>query len=356
MIQEFSPNHLPFVPKYGQVVYISTATHRRIDNYVENHYDSLARAFKLRGLDFCTFYEFADESLAYYAPRLDKNQREVKVAESFLPYSVISGYSPTLLFSPTDQAQSGIARPKVYAVEVKSTWYQPLALTFRRLAMEIYREMHSHPQPTSPLPIDLEPDLEPGTASPADEGYSGSVRFRVRDWEPALDTKGQELVAEIIERIDELRNRGVSTAQLRDLIDDDEPLSRIRITKDHRIYLPDYDNLEIQLPSLLKAVYFLFLRHPEGIRFKEMIDHHDELLRIYRSLQPIGGSARQEQSIRSLTDPLSNSIHEKCSRIREAFVSRFDYSLAKNYCITGKRGEPRRIMLDPTYVLWEHEG
>lgn len=349
MIQDISSKHLPFVPKFGQVVYISSGLRKRIDDFVQNRFDLLVREFSKKGLDFCTFYEFADESLAYYAPRLNKTQRYNKVAESFLAYNIISNDRPILLFSPTDKTQSGIARPKVYAVKVKSKWYQPLSLTFRRLAKEIYRELHRHPSPTSTLPNDLEPDVEVS---------DGSIRFSIRGWNKqpqvsSLDDRSLELVNEVMERIAELRNRGVSTAQLHNLIDIDEPLSRMRITKDHHIYLLDYDNLEIQLPSLLKALYFLFLRHPEGIRFKEMIDHHDELMRIYRSLQPIGGSARQEQSISRLTDPTSNSIHEKCSRISEAFMSRFDYSLARNYCITGKRGEPRRILLDPSYVLWE---
>lgn len=352
MIQKISPKHLPFVPKYGQVVYISTGSHKRVDHYVRDHYDTLQSVFKLQALDFCTLHQFVEQSMAYYAPHLNTAQRQNKSLELLHCYRAIPTEHPILLFSLTGLWQSGIAHPVLYGVEIDAKWYRPLAVTFSRLAKAVYQETSAHQKPASAMPNDLEPDLVPDTTAPADD-YSGSVRFRVRDWEPTLDTKSQKLVAEIIERIDELRNRGVSTAQLRDLIDDNDPLSRIRITKDYRIYLPDYDNLEIQLPSLLKAVYFLFLRHPEGIRFKEMIDHHNELLRIYRSLQPIGGSARQEQSIHSLTDPLSNSIHEKCSRIREAFVSRFDYSLAKNYCITGKRGEPRRIMLDPSYVLWE---
>jgi hypothetical protein len=55
----------------------------------------------------------------------------------------------------------------------------------------------------------------------------------------------------------------------------------------------------------------------------------------------------------SVTNPLSNSINEKCARIREAFVGQFDEHFAKNYYIDGKRGEPKKISLPRELVKWE---
>ena len=107
------------------------------------------------------------------------------------------------------------------------------------------------------------------------------------------------------------------------------------------------------MPALPKAVFILFLKHPEGIRFKDLADYYDELLGIYRALNPIGGTQRQIQSIQAVTNPMSNSINEKCAQIREAFIKHFDDSLAKNYYITGKKGEPKRIVLAPSLVVWE---
>ena len=59
------------------------------------------------------------------------------------------------------------------------------------------------------------------------------------------------------------------------------------------------------------------------------------------------------QSIDALTSPLSNSINEKCARIRAAFVSQFDESLAKYYYIDGKRGEAKKIILDRKLLEWK---
>ena len=70
-------------------------------------------------------------------------------------------------------------------------------------------------------------------------------------------------------------------------------------------------------------------------------------------MNPIGGRTKQEQSIRDVTNPCNNSINEKCARIREAFVQNFDDRLAKNYYITGKRGEAKRIVLDKSMIIWD---
>ena len=98
------------------------------------------------------------------------------------------------------------------------------------------------------------------------------------------------LIDEIKTRIRALRNKGVNTLFLHNLIDEEERISRLRITKDYRIFLVDYNNMEIKLPVLPKAVFLLFLNHPEGIRFKELTYYYSELLKIYLTLNPIGGA------------------------------------------------------------------
>ena len=189
-----------------------------------------------------------------------------------------------------------------------------------------------------------------------DDNYVPKTNYRIESSDYADDQfgfKAEEIIEEIKERIRALQVRGVNTLFLHDLIDECEHVSRLRITKDFRIFLIDYNNMEVRLSVLPKAVFLLFLHHPEGIRFKELADYYSELLQIYLKHNPIGGRMRQEQSIRDITNPCSNSINEKCARIREAFVSNFDERLAKNYFITGNRGEPKRIVLDPSMVIWE---
>ena len=167
------------------------------------------------------------------------------------------------------------------------------------------------------------------------------------------DKETQQLLWDIEMRIKDLKQRGVSVYVLEQLINKPEKLSRLVITSDYRILLPDYNNTEIKMTPLVKAVYLLFLRHPEGIIFKHLVDYRDELKDIYMKVK-VGDKwiFSQRRSVEDVTDPTKNSINEKCARVREAFVTRFDERLAQHYIITGERGEPKRITLPQDLIEW----
>ena len=133
--------------------------------------------------------------------------------------------------------------------------------------------------------------------------------------------------------------------------DKSEKLSRLIITKDYSILLPEYYNLEIKMEPIVKAVYLLFLKHPEGIIFKHLPDYREELTQIYLKLKPNGMNEKVLQSIEDVTNPTLNSINEKCARINSAF--QFDSNIAKHYYIDGKRGEAKKIALPRDLVVWE---
>ncbi len=59
-------------------------------------------------------------------------------------------------------------------------------------------------------------------------------------------------------------------------------LSRLVITKDYRFVLAD-SNIEVELQPVHKAVYLLFLAHPEGIEFKQLANYREELTHYYMS-------------------------------------------------------------------------
>jgi hypothetical protein len=130
-------------------------------------------------------------------------------------------------------------------------------------------------------------------------------------------------------------------------------LSRLTVTKDYRILLTDYQNLEIQMEPLVKSVYLLFLKHPEGIVFKYLPDYREELTKIYSAVRPLGLTDKALQSIEDVTNPLLNSINEKCSRIRAAFIKDVDGSLLNNYIILGKSGDVKKIALPQNYITWK---
>ena len=59
------------------------------------------------------------------------------------------------------------------------------------------------------------------------------------------------------------------------------------------------------------------------------------------------------QSIVDVTNPMQNSINEKCARIRAAFVGQFDDYMARHYYIDGRRGEAKKIILPRDLVVLE---
>ena len=112
-------------------------------------------------------------------------------------------------------------------------------------------------------------------------------------------------------------------------------LSRLLITKDYRFILVDYDNKEVELQPVHKAVYLLFLAHPEGIEFKRLGEYREELTRYYMATAKLMDKEKIIESVDHLVNPLDNAINEKCSRIKKVFLDMMDEYTANYYIISG---------------------
>ena len=112
-------------------------------------------------------------------------------------------------------------------------------------------------------------------------------------------------------------------------------LSRLLVTKDYRIILVDYGNKEVEMTPVHKAVYLLFLNHPEGIEFKKLCEYRNELLGYYMATAKLMDKQTIAESVDMLVDPLNNSINEKCSRIKSIFLNIMDLYTANYYIISG---------------------
>ena len=111
-------------------------------------------------------------------------------------------------------------------------------------------------------------------------------------------------------------------------------LSRLVITKDYRFILADYNNKEVELQPVHKAVYLLFLAHPEGIEFKRLADYRAELTRYYMATAKMMDKEKVLESVDHLINPLDNAINEKCSRIKKVFLEMMDEYTASYYIIS----------------------
>lgn len=160
------------------------------------------------------------------------------------------------------------------------------------------------------------------------------------------------LVEEVKVTVQKLKDLGMTEKEITTLLHSEQPLVKLIVSKNYRIYLGDC-RVEVRMEPIVKAVYLLFLKHPEGILFKRLPDYREELTEIYLKLKPYGMTDRTLQSIEDVTNPLLNSINEKCARIRGAFLGQFDNHMAQHYYIDGLRGEAKKISLPRELVVWE---
>ena len=105
----------------------------------------------------------------------------------------------------------------------------------------------------------------------------------------------------------------------------------LRITADCRFFV---GKQEVDLQPVHKAVYLLFLAHPEGIEFKRLSDYRDELTRYYLKTARMMDKEKIMEGVAHLVNPLDNAINEKCSRIKSAFLALMDEYSASYYIIS----------------------
>lgn len=355
-------NQLPFTPEPEQVIYFESEYDEKINKFIRNNYESLKKEFAEQGLMFCYLPLLAEEAIRYNAPYVsEKNLKKAIVHIPSLAMYAVNRTPPSLLFSTDMPVTDENGHVMLQYVPIRAKWYKSTHSAFIGLINEIKK---CHPVSRNQKGnnehlgrVCEESDIRFSIKSDSDNGitfYNNADNKRcLEKADDNFDFEMTKIVEEIKQKITLLRNKGVNTIFLHNIIDEGEKLSRIKITKDHKIFLVDYNNIEIKMTPLNKAIFILFLRHQEGIRFKALSDYSLELGEIYEKISPNSMDERQKESIRRVTDPFDNSINEKCARIREAFIGCIDERLASHYFVTGKRGEPKRITLDRSMVLWE---
>jgi hypothetical protein len=161
------------------------------------------------------------------------------------------------------------------------------------------------------------------------------------------------LLDEVKEKVRKLKAYGVDEAEIVAAMNEEELFPQLVVTEDYKVVLADGVDTEVKMEPLVKAVYLLFLSHPEGIVLKCLSDYRRELTQLYLLLRPAGLTDRVLQSIEDVTNPTLNSINEKCARIRKTFSGLLPKSVARYYSISGKRGEVKKIDLVRANVVWK---
>lgn len=130
---------------------------------------------------------------------------------------------------------------------------------------------------------------------------------------------------------------------------------RLLVNGDMKIVLPEYDEMEIDMPAMCRTIYILFMKNRklghDGIVLKNMDEYRDEIMDIYSLVKPGASDWRVKRSVENLCDPLSESLIQTISRINRCIRNVItDKRLAENYIIAGTRGEPYGIALESDFL------
>lgn len=118
------------------------------------------------------------------------------------------------------------------------------------------------------------------------------------------------------------------------------------------IILPMNGNVEITLEPLPKALYLLFLHHPEGILLKNISEYSEELEYIYRKVSRRANPTVIYRLIDNVTNPISNNLNKNISVIRAAFYSKLPPEEAQQFAPIHNRGGKQCVLLDTLCIKW----
>lgn len=323
----------PLIWERDEILYLGHPEDRSLDRFIRDNLSQLDNAFAEHGYKFTYIPNLANPDLIRYNyPFLSEKQiQEIKIDTASVE-SFISGYITASIKYPCF-IRDGSGNNQLYYYLLDSASFPGQIKSY----LLHLKEIRSSERFSSISFADLPEDKD--KTNRADKDF---------------EIEAQRLIKEIQEKVFRLKQMGVSKYVLEQLLADYQPiLSRLVITPDYKLFLPDYNNTEIRLHPLPKTVYFFFLKHPEGIRFKHLTDYRRELFSIYKKLTNKDSAEDMYRSIEMITDSTTNSINEKCSRIKEAFYGAFNPTISDYYVITGMSGTPKSIKLDRSLVIWE---
>lgn len=172
-----------------------------------------------------------------------------------------------------------------------------------------------------------------------DEDAEGDAALEAqrREWEDRLSAMVMEYVARFhcvpdIGRLEQIVRGKLS-------LHNPGRLSAVTVSGDMRIYLPDYNEMELRMTPLARTLYIFFLCHPEGLCLSDIPDYAEELAEIYLLVKPGADEELACASIADLTSPLSESLQQKLSLTRRAVRRQILVpAQAEHYLIKGERG------------------
>lgn len=338
---ELGFGQLPNEPDNNQVVYVENGLNPEFGAFVERYLNQIKEMFRKEGLEFIYLKDWIrdirdDELRAaakYYLPWLKpEDLNYLRTADLINSNELGKKLTPR---DPEDMIVGAyghafkiiVKDPKLYREQL----YQIASAYGHELRMRDIPVLYGPP----PAMVAEERPLYKPTPTEPDYNVDAAP------WDDELTRKFKQMRQLFPEWV------------IRGVIDDNlqkqEVLSGIRIDRRCVLMLPEYD-IEISLRPLEMAFYLLFLKHPEGIEFKKMIEHRDELLRYYFQYANKGTREEQTRTIDKLVEPLNyDDRNTQRSRIQtainSAFRDKFCERYARYYIIDGIWNAPKYIKI-----------
>lgn len=157
--------------------------------------------------------------------------------------------------------------------------------------------------------------------------------------------------AELLDLIKAARQRLVEIG-VRNDTDMQVPVE-LYIDKDYRIHMGGPAGEPIPFRPLVRAVFILFLKHPEGILLKDRARFQKELEDIYQAIAPNVDAEDRRRRVRKLTNLEDNAFCENLSVLNATLERILPVSQVHDFKVQGNNGYPRRIPLSPLLVHWD---
>lgn len=117
-----------------------------------------------------------------------------------------------------------------------------------------------------------------------------------------------------------------------------------------RIFLTDLGDLEINLNPKERALFLLYLNHPEGITRSHLVDHKVELRSYYAMFSQQPSNDLIDEAISRLTDVTDNNMNEVMARIRTKFRQSVGEQQFEDYSIMSTPEGIHKIRLNRELV------
>ena len=189
--------------------------------------------------------------------------------------------------------------------------------------------------------------------------YSGEEEL-LRDSAAAVDYAGlldgmeaAQLLSIVREARKRLKEMGVEQEDTSSKLSGEPPVE-LYIDRKYHIRLDSPQGQEIPFRPLVRALFILFLKHPEGILLKQRILFREELEEIYEVIAPHVDAQDRRRRVKRLTDSEENALSENLSVLNATLDRILPLTQARDFKVQGYNGHARRIPLSPLKVHWEN--